>query len=286
MSVVFARHSDRPPPAPPPRPGAAGGSRAPDPPPAPSRIRAVYELPLLALAPCRYFDRLAAGGRGAWPALLLVVVLGHVLAGWAVVTGGVVDYELEAAARKEWSAVARQVQEDGGVAGERLVAAEKGAAFRRLTVRLWWLVGKPGLAAVQVALTAAFLAGLVTLGGRKADGALLLGVAAAAALPDVLRAVAEAYLIAVRGTTVIDLSAAVWPTFDSSTLVAYLALRRADPFLVWGWVLLGLGAWRTGQLSAGGAIRAVALLAAWSVFWGVLFDFGRATNLTTMLFGF
>ena len=59
----------------------------------------------------------------------------------------------------------------------------------------------------------------------------------------------------------VETSAAAFVSAPHVSLGLYLLLRRLDPFDVWYWALVGLGVWKTGQLSPRAALLTVVVLA-------------------------
>jgi hypothetical protein len=71
-------------------------------------------------------------------------------------------------------------------------------------------------------------------------------------------------LVASIHATRVETSLAALLSGPRAGLTAFLLFRRLDPFEVWFWVLIGLGLWKTGQMSGRRALLvtlALALLA-------------------------
>jgi hypothetical protein len=239
----------------------------------------------LFLSPGELFTHLAEGNR--YPSALLFLVFCQVVFASAVLSTGVVDYELDARAGERFSRLANSLQQDDSSSADNqaVEAVEKEAAFTRLLVRLGWLLGGPLRLLAGVAVTVGALFVAVSLAGRKADLPLLAGIVTFASFVELARMLAVLLVVWQRQTTRVDLSAAAW--FDGSVgLPAYLLLRCLDPFSLWYWGLLGLGLWKTGQLGGRAACRTVLLLAAVSAAAGAVLDLLTRTDLSRLLLGF
>jgi hypothetical protein len=218
---------------------------------------------------------------------LLLLILFQVLLGTGVLSTGVVEYELAVQTQQEYGRVAWRLDEEQmvGQADAALDNVEKEAVLRRLLVRLDWLVARPLSLLGGLLLTAALLFGLVSLEGRKANFSLLFAVAIYAAYALVFRMGLVLFLTWQKQTTHVEFSLAAWLSGRDVGLPMYLLLRRLEPFALWHWVLLGLGLWKTGQMSGRGAFRASVLLALLTAFSGAAVDFWTQTNLSRMVLG-
>jgi hypothetical protein len=245
----------------------------------------LLDLVRLFLQPGALFTHLVEGNR--YPSALLLLVLLQLLFASAVLSTGVVDYELDLRAQERFGRLASSLQQDDSSAADNqaVEALAKEAAFTRLLVRLGWLLGGPLRLLVGVAITVGFLFVAVSLAGRKADLPLLAGVTTFASFVEVPRMLAVVLVVWQRQTTHVDLSAAAW--FDGSVgLPAYLLLRCLDPFSWWYWGLLGLGLWKTGQLGGCPAYRTALLVAVFTAGAGAAIDLLTRTDLSRLVLGF
>jgi hypothetical protein len=238
----------------------------------------------LFLAPGRLFAGLPRCNRYA-SALLGLMIL-HAVYACAVLSTGVPDYEIDAATQKAINRVPEPNPADDNadeIAG-KVTALEKGAVFSKLLTRVLMVAGRPVSVLFSVAVVASLLFVIVALrGGAKPDFQLLAAVAVFAAYVEVPRMLVRLVLIAQLHALRVETSAAA--LYDLRTgLVPFLVLRRLDPFDFWYWGLVGLGLWKTGQLSGRAALLAavvLALLAA--VLTAVTVDFGELAEVTLTL---
>jgi hypothetical protein len=237
------------------------------------------DLARLFLCPGALFARLPQ--HNPYPSALLLLVLLHVLFGSAVLSTGLVDYDIDRRARHDFARVAHHLEVDlpDQWADSSLKAVQQRAGFEKLLARLGWLLGGPLCLGAGVAFTAAFLFVVVALGGRKPDLPLLAGVITFASFAEAARLLVVLFLVWQRQTLRVDLSAAVCAGGQDVGLPAYLLLRCLDPFALWYWALLGIGLWKTGQADGITACRAVLVLAALTVLGHVVLDLFTLTDL-------
>ena len=220
------------------------------------------DLANLYLRPTALFAELPSRNRSA-AALLLLMAL-QALYALGVVSTGVLDYEIDADTQKAMSRYADQPHSDESAdqVNAQLDALAKGGTFNKLLTRVLLVAGGP----VQVAVGAGLLAGVLFVvvalrGTAKPDFHLLAAVAVFAAYALVPRLLVRLFLISQLQVSRVETSAAAFVPVPHVSLGLYLLLRRLDPFDAWYWALVGLGAWKTGQLSARGALVTVVVLA-------------------------
>jgi hypothetical protein len=195
---------------------------------------------------------------------LLVLLLLYALYAGLLLSTGVPDYEIEAQAQKEISRAALQLKgEDNSEELARKVdGLEKQATFNRLFSRILLLLGGPVRLLLGVGVLASVLFLAVSFwGAAKPDFAQLAGVVVFASFALVPRLLLRLLLVSQLQVMRVETSAAALLPSLRSGLGAYLLLRRLDPFEVWYWALVGLGLWKTGQMSGRRAAVAALLLA-------------------------
>ncbi len=233
-------------------------------PPGPGSERAgslVRDLVRVYLSPGALFTDLPRWNRSA-SALVLLMAL-YAVYGLAVLSTGVSDYENDLAAQEEIGRLPDQPRNDENAdeLDRKRDALEKGAVFGKMLARVEWVVGNPVLLAGVVALLAGVLFIVVALWGTaKPDYHVLAGVVTFAAYVAVPCWLVRLLLISQLHVSRVETSAAVFAPAHAP-LALYLLLRRLDPFEVWFWALVGLGLYRSGQLSRRGAVVAVVVLA-------------------------
>lgn len=231
--------------------------------------------------PGALFAELPVVNRAA-AALWLLLAL-YVVQAALMLSTGVHAYEIE---RNTQRGMAREAErlpgdENADELVRNLEAMEKKAVFDRLLNRLVLLVGGPLRVLIGVVTVAGLLYAVVALRGTaKADFALLAGIAVFAACTQVPRLLLQLYLVGELHASRIETSAAAFVTAPQTSLGAYLLLRRLDPFDAWYWLLIGLGVWKTGQLSAGRAVFATIVLAVLSALVLINIDFQMLADMT------
>jgi hypothetical protein len=235
----------------------------------------------LFLAPGRLFADLPRCNRSA--SALLVLMILHAVFACAVLSTGVPDYQIDADTQKAINRVPEPnpVDDNADEIAGKITVLEKGAVFNKLLTRVVMVAGRPVWVLFSVAVVASLLFVVVAMGGGgKPDFRLLAAVAVFAAYVEVPRMLVRLVLIAQLQVLRVETSAAA--LFDLRTgLVPFLVLRRLDPFDFWYWGLVGLGLWKTGQLSGRGALLAavvLALLAA--VLTAAAFDLGDLAEIS------
>jgi hypothetical protein len=233
------------------------------------------------LRPEALFAELPAVNR-AGPALWLLLAL-YVVQAALLLSTGVHAYEIE---RLTQRAMAREAErlpgdENADELTRKLEEMEKKAVFERLLNRLVLLVGGPLNVLLGVVTIAGLLYAVVALRGTaKADFGLLAGVAVFAAYTQVPRLLLQLYLVGELHASRVETSAAAFVSAPQTSLGVYLLLRRLDPFDTWYWLLIGLGVWKSGQLSAGRAVFATVVLALLSTLVLVSLDFQTVADMT------
>src|SRR5207247_980626 len=89
----------------------------------------------------------------------------------------------------------------------------------------------------------------------------LAGVAVFAAFVDVPKMLVRILLISQLQVSRVETSAAAFAAGPDVSLALYILLRRLDPFDIWYWFLIGLGLWKTGQLSGRASVVMACVLA-------------------------
>lgn len=239
------------------------------------------DLVRLYVEPEALFAALPVVNRGA-AALWLLLGL-YALQAALLLSTGVHDYEIDRQTQRKMAREAERLpgDENADELVRNLEAMEKQAVFDRMLNRLLLLIGGPLRVLVGVIVVAALLYAVVALRGTaRADFALLAGVAVFAAWTQVPRLLLLLFLVPELGATRIETSAAAFVSAPQTPLGTYLLLRRLDPFDVWYWLLVGLGAWKTGQLPFGRAVVATCGLALLSTLFLLTMDFQNLADMT------
>src|SRR5262249_36260404 len=127
---------------------------------------------------------------------------------------------------------------------------EKAAVFNKLFARIVLFVGAPLRLLLGVGVVASLLFLAVALwGSAHADFRQLGAIAVFASFVELPRLLVRLFLIVRLQALRVETSAAAFLPSTRAGLGAFLLLRRLDPFEAWYWVLVGLGLWKTGQMS-------------------------------------
>jgi hypothetical protein len=214
----------------------------------------------LYLSPAEFFRSLPTNNRVA--AAMVVLLIAHLLYASAVTSIGVIDYE---AGKASQTSINRYAFEHGdmdpGALALKLDALEEYATFTILVQRVGLFLGGPLRLLLAIAVSAGVLFAMVALSGSKPDWSILVGIATFSAFVELPRMVVRLFLISQIQATRVETSAAAFVASDPAGLIEYLLLRRLDPFEWWYWTLIGLGVWKTQQLSQRAACTAAAALA-------------------------
>jgi hypothetical protein len=220
------------------------------------------DLVNLYLSPSILFGELPRWNRAA--AALFLLMLLQAMYAVALVSTGVLDYEIQLTTAKAANQYANQPHTDESAedVNRVLAAIDKGGTFNMLLARVLLVAGGPVGVAVQAGLLASVLFVVVALRGTaKPDFHLLAAVAIFAAYTEVPRMLVQLFLVSQLQVSRVETSLAAFVSAPHVSLPVYLVLRRFDPFDVWYWCLVGLGLWKTGQLSRRTALVAVVVLA-------------------------
>lgn len=220
------------------------------------------DLVNLFVRPTVLFDELARWNRSA-AALVLLMAL-QALYGLAVVSTGVLDYEIQADTLKAAGQYANQPHTDESAddVNRAVEAIEKGGRFSQMLTRVLLVGGRPVWSAATAGLLASVLFVVVALRGTgKPDFQMLAAVAVFAAFVEVPRLLVRVFLVSQLQVSRVETSLAAFAWAPHVSLPVYVLLRRLDPFEVWYWALVGLGVWRTGQVGRRAAVVTVVVLA-------------------------
>ncbi|MFL5242573.1 MAG: YIP1 family protein [Gemmataceae bacterium] len=192
--------------------------------------------------------------------ILLACIL---LYGYAVISTGVLDYEIDRQTQKEISQIRQHSEtEEGNEKMANLVdSAEKGGIFRQKMARVSLMVGGPLYLLISLSLLSGVLFMAIALRGGKPNYQLLFGISVFAALVEIPSMMVRVLLISQLHISRVETSAAAFINDPAAGLGAYLVLRRLDPFAVWFYVLVGMGLYYSGQMSRRGALIATCLVA-------------------------
>jgi hypothetical protein len=249
LGKTAAAHDVSPPPVSEPRPADPPGGLLRD-------LLHLFTRPGVLFADLARVNRLAA-------ALLLLMAL-QALYGLAVLSTGVLDYEIEGETLKAAGQYANQPHTDESAedVNRAVEAIEKLGRFNQMLNRVLLVAGRPVWAAAAAGLLASVLFVVVALRGTaKPDFQLLAAVAVFAAFVEVPRLLVRVFLVSQLQVSRVETSLAAFAWAPHVSLPVYVLLRRLDPFDVWYWALVGLGLWKTGQLGRRAAVVTVVVLA-------------------------
>jgi hypothetical protein len=205
------------------------------------------------------FHRLRRTG----PALALLAFL-HLLYAGALLSTGVPDYEIQAQAQTMINREAEKLKgdEDSDELTRTVETLEKMASFNQVFSRIALLAGGPVRLLVGIALVSSVLFLIVSLAGiAKADFAQIAAVVVFASYTEVPRLLVKLLLVSQLHVLRVETSLAALLSHPKVAPALFLLLRRFDPFEFWYWGLIGLGLWKTGQLSGRRAFVVVVVLA-------------------------
>lgn len=245
----------------------------------------LVDVASLFLRPSALFDSLPVVNRA--PAALLVLLCLHVLYGVAYLATGVLDYEIDYVNQKAVGRFRDQLQGDENAAKRvsELDLMEKGAGFNKTIARLALLGGGPVRVLAGCGLLGGLLYTVVALRGGKPNYSLLFGVVVFASYVEVPRLALRLALVAGRGETRVETSAAACVSDPSVGLPMYVMLRRLDPFDVWFFGLVAFGVCRTGQLTPRAAVVAVCLLWLLTATWNAAGDVAELAHVQISMGG-
>jgi Yip1 domain len=195
---------------------------------------------------------------------LLVLIAAQLVASALVISTRVPDYEISVRAEKESTRAAEQLKGDDNSEelARILEALDKKAVFDKLFARVLLFIGGPVRLLLGVAVVASLLFLAVALGGAsKVDFRVLWGIVVFASCVELPRLLLRVILVAGVHATRVETSLAAFLPGQRAGLGAFLLLRRLDPFEAWYWVLVGLGLWKSGQMSGRRALLAALALA-------------------------
>jgi hypothetical protein len=187
----------------------------------------------------------------------------YALYGGLLLSTGVPDYEIGSRTQKDINRTAEQLKgdENSDELNRTIDALEKGAVFGKLVSRLFLFLGEPINLLVCTALVSSLLFLAVSLGGTtKADFAQLWGISVFSSFVEVPGLLVRLFLISQLHYSRVETSAAAFLVHPQSHPVVFLLLKRLDPFQIWFWALIGLGLYKTGQMSAGRSVVLVVFL--------------------------
>ena len=216
----------------------------------------------LFLSPGTLFAHLPVVNRSG--GALLILIVAHLLCAGFILSTGVPDYEIAVQTQQEIARIDEQLKGDEN-SEERtraIEALEKAEAFNKLFTRVALFAGGPLRLLLGVAALASLLFLAVTFwGAAKADFRLLWGVVAFASCVMLPRLLLVAFLVARLQVQRVETSLAVLVSNPRAAPLVFLLLRRLDPFEAWYWALVGLGLWKTGQMSGRQAVIVTTALA-------------------------
>lgn len=220
---------------------------------------ALRDLMHVLVAPGALFARLPLQHRSLLPCLILISL--EIIISFGVVSTGVVDHEIDVNAERDWKPSPGDPESPVEREQQRASAVEKQKIFNKRIARVRLYGGRALLLVVEVGLLMVPLFGAVALRGGKPNLPLLAEVGVWAHFAEVGRRLFCLWLVAQLQVTRIETSAAALVNTPAVGLAAYILLRRLDPFVLWYWLLVMLGVWKTRQLRLYEAIILVVVLA-------------------------
>jgi hypothetical protein len=236
---------------------------APDAAPPPGR-NVFHDVFLTFTDPARVFFNLPRVNRSTTALVLLLAV--QALIGYGIVKTGVYTYEARRQAAKAAAAhvKAHEADDDPNIAVEVADGMEKAAEFQVILHQVVRVIGRPLLTLASVGLIAGFLFVAVALSGGKPKMALLTGIVAFASLVQIPQDAVKLYLTSATRHSRVEVSAAAFPGSlggtNGASILKYILLRRLNPFDLWFWWLVHLGARRGARMTGRGATISVLLL--------------------------
>lgn len=221
---------------------------------APAHGNVVRDLVAVFVAPSRLFEELPRQNRFA--AALTLLLLVHGLYGWAVVSTGVGDYEIDLQTQR---AVAQfLIEHEGEEETQQMVSAldaiEKAGTFNKQFSHVVEIVGRPLRLLMGTALLTGVFFVIVALTAGKPSNPTLAGILSFASWVAVPEFALRLLLLSQLQVTRVETSAAAFATGPEIGIAGYILLRRLNPFEIWFWGLVGLGLWRSGQLGGRSAL--------------------------------
>lgn len=219
--------------------------------------------------PVRVFFNLPRVNRSTLALVILVVLQGFI--GAMLVKTGVYAYEVRRQAAKAAMAhlKSHEADDDPNIAIDAADGIEKAAEFQVILYQIVKVIGRPFGTLASVGLIAGFLFVAVALSGGKPKMALLTGIVAFASVVVVMQDAVKLYLTAQTQHSRVEVSAAAFPGSlggaDGVSLAKYILLRRLNPFDLWFWWLVHLGARKAARMSARGATISVLVMFAFDM---------------------
>ena len=225
------------------------------------------DLVALYVRPGSLFERLHRQNRSG--AVLMLLILTHIVYGLAVVSTGVLDYDVAWRAEQQISqyVLRQEGADDEDVVTETVESFEKGAIFNQLVGRILLVIQGPIGLLLGIGILSGVLFVIVALFGSKADLQLLTGIVVFSACVDVPRLLLRLLLISQLQVMRVETSLAALAASPEVGLPVYVALRRLDPFVLWFWMLVGTGLWRARLLSGRASAVIVCILAVLAALW-------------------
>lgn len=239
------------------------------------------DLVYLYLRPGKLFSELAQCNR--FVGALALLLLFQAAYGWALVQTGVIDLEIDQSIQKQISYQRLHFESDEE-GNDKLTTVldsiDKQAEFRRQMARVTAIAGGPFFLLMRLALLAAILYLTVAFRGGKPKYPILMGVVTFASWVEAPRLLMRLVLIAQLHYTRVETSAAAFVASPKVGLAGYLFLRQLDPYLMWFWILVGLGLCVTGHLTRRAAIITTCLVAFGAVLINAAFDIPELAEIT------
>jgi hypothetical protein len=206
------------------------------------------------VAPGAVFRRIAQSCGYGWTLAAQLFLLSVI--GWSAVQTGLIDRQVD---RRTQRALAELEKQEGDVLtraelSERMSQIHKASEFAKLLVRGGAVLVQPLGLLVSVLLIAALLFAVVALTGSKPEFSTLTAICVYAAVVDVLASAVRLAMMLFYRSISVDTSLGLLVSSSGQGQTLHWILSAIDPFVIWFWVLVGVGLVVTGQLSRRAAV--------------------------------
>lgn len=210
---------------------------------------------LVYTSPSKLFQRVEDTGAYGWALVTLLLLV--TLAGYVQIQSGLIDNVVNANTDKQLAGIEKDRANlvDRGRLKEAMEDIRKNGEFVKTITRLRVVVLAPLTMLAEFLLVASVLYAAVALTGRKPEYHTLMSICVYAGFIDLIAHVVRVAMMLTYRTLDVDTSLALLVDPGKAT-----PLAAGDPFLIWFWVLVGIGLTVTRQLSRRVAIASCALM--------------------------
>jgi len=218
-------------------------------------VPGVRHILLVITSPSALFRRIEDTGAYGWTLITLLTMV--TLIGYAQVQTGLIDSVVDQKTEQQLAELEKTQLNlvDAAEFKERMEDIRKQGEFTKLMTRMGAVIASPAYMLASALLIASCLYAAVALTGRKPEYHTLLSICVYSAFVEL---VAYALRLAMMlGYRTIDVDTSLGMLSASKGLLWLVAI---DPFRIWFWVLVAIGATVTRQLSRRMAIVSCVLL--------------------------